>query len=160
VKLREIIDRIDQIAFRRKAIIDRLRALQSQINSHALKMIGYSDSPEVAHRKSELIAWGNSLARVRLRGVRSVVPMGFNMAWNHLYREPFEGAEDEVLRLDLSTIELEYRRPIAKTPGQVLAETTAFLRPFCEAIGQGQAVNAVVNGFGGQTARVPEAVEE
>ena len=113
MKLREIIDRIDEMAFRRKAIIDRLRALQSQINSHALKMIVYSDSPEVAHWQSELITSGNSLARMRLRGVRGVVPMGFTMAWNQLYREPFEGAEEEVLRLDLTTIELEYRRPIA-----------------------------------------------
>jgi hypothetical protein len=160
VKLWEIIHRIDEMAFRRKAVVDRLRALQSQINSDALKIIVYPDSPEVPHWRSELIAWGNGLARMRLRGFRSVLPMGFNLAWNHLYREPFEGAEDEVLRLDLSTIEQEYQRSITKPPAQVLAELTAFLRSFCEMIGQGQPVNSIVNGFGAQTTRVPEAVEE
>jgi hypothetical protein len=37
-------DRLDEGAFRRKAIIDRLRALQTPINSHVLKMIVWSDA--------------------------------------------------------------------------------------------------------------------
>ena len=44
MKLWESIHRIDEMAFRRKAIIDKLRALQPQINSHILKIIAYPDS--------------------------------------------------------------------------------------------------------------------
>ena len=67
---------------------------------------------------------------MQLRGLRGVSPMGFAMAWNGLYREPFEGAEDRVLQLKLGQIENEYQRPITKDRGQVMAELTAFLRPF------------------------------
>jgi hypothetical protein len=57
MKLWEIIYRIDEMAFRRKAIIDKLRGLQSPINSHALKIIAYPDSQDVPHWRRELIVW-------------------------------------------------------------------------------------------------------
>jgi hypothetical protein len=44
MKIWEIITRLAEMAFRRKAIVDKLRALQSPINSHALKIIVYPDS--------------------------------------------------------------------------------------------------------------------
>src|SRR5262249_20305910 len=94
MKLWEIIYRIDEMAFRRKAIVDRLRSLQTPINSHVLKLIAYPNSQDVSHWRRELIAWGNDLAAMQLRGLRGVTPMGFAMAWNGLYREPFEGAGD------------------------------------------------------------------
>ena len=82
------------------------------INAHALKIIVYPDAEEVPHWKRELIAWGNDLAAMQLRGFRGVTPMGFALAWNGLYREPFEGAEDRVLAFKLGQIEREYQRPI------------------------------------------------
>src|SRR6266852_1597039 len=133
MKIWEIVTRLDEMAFRRKAIIDKLRALQPQINSHALKIIAYPDSPDVPHWRSELTAWGNDLTAMQLRGFRGVTPMGFAMAWNGLYREPFEGAEDRVLLLKLGMIERECQRPITKDRNHIMAELTGFLRPFCEA---------------------------
>ena len=47
---------------------------------------------------------------MQLRGFRGVTPMGFALAWNGLYREPFEGAEDRVLEFKLGQIEREYQR--------------------------------------------------
>jgi hypothetical protein len=160
MKLWEIIYRIDEMAFRRKAIIDKLRALQTPINSHALKIIVYPDSEDVPHWRRELIAWGNDLAAMQLRGLRGVTPMGFAMAWNGLYREPFEGAEDRVLQLKLGQIENEYQHPINKDRGQIMAELTGFLRRFCDTIGQSQLVDPVVNSFRGEPARLPEAAAE
>jgi hypothetical protein len=90
MRLREIVyDRLDEMAFRRKAIIDKLRTLQTPINSHVLKMIVWPDAQEVRHWKSELIACGDDLAAMRLRRFRSVAPMGLTLAWEHLYEEPF-----------------------------------------------------------------------
>ena len=160
MKLWEVIYRIDEMAFRRKAIVDKLRALQTPINSHALKIIVYPDSQDVPHWRRELIAWGNDLAVMQLRSFRGVTPMGFAMAWNGLYREPFEGAEDRVLQLKLGQTEREYQRPITKDRRQVMAELTGFLHPFCEAIGHSQFVDQVVNAFQGQPVRLPEAVAE
>lgn len=145
MRLWEIVhDRLDEMAFRRKAVIDKLRALQTPINSHVLKMIVWPDAQEVRLWKSELIAWGDDLAAMRLRGFRGVVPMGFRLAWEHLYEEPFAGAESDVLRLKLGSIRRDYQRSITMTPTQIMAELTGFLRPFCEAIGQGLSVETVV----------------
>src|SRR4051812_33033164 len=155
----EIIDRIDEMAFKRRAIIDKLRALQTPINSHSLKIIVYPEADEVPHRKRELIAWGNDLAAMQLRGFRGVTPMGFALAWNGLYREPFEGAEDRVLQLKLGQIEREYQQPIAQDQGQIMAELTRFLRSYCEAIGQSRFVDSVVDSLG-QPVRLSESAAE
>ena len=154
-----LIDRIDEMAFKRRAIIDKLRALQSQINSHALKVIVYPDAQEVPRWKRELIALGNDLAAMQLRGFRGVTPMGFALAWNGFYREPFEGAEDRVLQLKLGQIEREYQRPIAQDRRQIMSELTAFLRSYCEAIGQSQFVDSCVNALG-EPVRLAETAAE
>jgi hypothetical protein len=159
MKIWEIVTRLDEMAFRRKAIVDKLRALQPQINAHALKIIAYPDSRDVPHWRAELIAWGNDLTAMQLRGFRGVTPMGFAMAWNGLYREPFEGAEDRVLQLKLGMIERECQHPITKDRDQIMAELTAFLRSFCDAIGRSQFVDPVVDAFG-QTSTLPEAAAE
>jgi hypothetical protein len=156
MKLWEVIYRIDEMAFRRRAIIDKLPALQTSINSHALKIIAYPDSQDVTHWRRDLAAWGNDLAAMQLRRFRGVTPMGFAMAWNGLYREPFEGAEDRVLQLKLCQIERECQRPVTKDRIQILAELTAFLRAFCQAIGESQFVDPVVNASKGPT-RAPAA---
>ncbi len=140
MRFTDIIDRIDEMAFKRRAIIDKLRALQTPINSHALKIIVYPDAEEVPHWKRELIAWGNDLAAMQLRGFRGVTPMGFALAWNGLYREPFEGAEDRVLELKLGQLEREHQRPIAGDRRQIMTELTRFLRSYCDAIGQSRFV--------------------
>jgi hypothetical protein len=57
---------------------------------------------------------------MQLRGLRGVSPMGFAMAWNGL----------------------------SENQRQILAELTAFLRSFCEAIGRSQFVDKVVNSLG------------
>lgn len=159
MKIWEIVARLDEMALRRKAIVDKLRALQPQINAHALKIIAYPDSPDVPDWRSELIAWGNDLTAMQLRGFRGVTPMGFAMAWNGLYREPFEGAEDRVLQLKLGMVEREYQLPITKDRSRIMAELIDFLRSFCEAIGRSQFVDPVVNAFG-QSTTLPEAVAE
>ena len=159
MKIWEIIYRLDEMAFKRKAIVDKLRALQPQINSHALKIIIYPDSQEVPHWRRELAAWGNDLTEMQLRGFRGVNPMGFVLAWKGLYQEPFEGAEDRVLGLKLGQIERQYQRPITKEHRQIMTELTVFLRSFCRAIGQSQFVDPVVNAFQGQPVRLPEAAE-
>ena len=144
MKIWEVVTRLDEMAFRRKAIIDKLRALQPQVNAHALKIIAYPDSPEVSHWRRVLTAWGNDLATMQLCGLRGVAPMGFAMARNGLYREPFEGAEERVLELKLGIIEREYQRPITKDHGVIMAELKRFLRSFCEAIGRSEFVDAIV----------------
>lgn len=159
MKIRDVVTRLDEMAFRRKAIVDKLRPLQPQITTHALKIIAYPDSAEVAHWKRELIAWGNDLTVMQLRGFRGVTPMGFAMAWQGLYREPFEGAEDRVLQLKLGMIEREYQRPIVKGRNQVMAELTDFLRSYCAAIGRSQFVDQAVAALG-QTAHLPKAAAE
>ena len=159
MKLMEIIDRIDEMAFKRRAIIEKLRALQTPINSHALKIIVYPDAEQAPHRKRELIAWGNDLAAMQLRGFRGVTPMGFALAWNGLYREPFEGAEDRVLELKLGQIEHEYERPITRDHRQITAELAAFLRSYCEATSQSRFVDAIVNSLG-QPVRLAETAAE
>jgi hypothetical protein len=160
MRLWEIVSRIDEMAFRRKAIVDKLRALQTPINSHALKVIAYPASDDVSHWKRELIAWGNDLAAMQLRGFRGITPMGFALSWNALYREPFEGAEDRVLQLKLGQIEREYERPITKDRQQVMAELVGFLRRYCEAIGDSQFVEPVVSAFEGEPVRLDEAAAE
>ena len=155
MKVWEIFTRLDEMAFRRKAIIDKLRALQPQINAHALKLIAYPDSRDAAHWRSELIVRGNDLTAMQLRRLRGVTPMGFAMAWNGLYREPLEGAEDRVLQLKLGMIEREYQRRIVKERNQIMIELRSFLRSFCDAIGRSQFVDPVVNAFG-QAATLPE----
>jgi hypothetical protein len=159
MKIWEIVTRFDEMAFRRKAITDKLRALQPQINAHALKIIAYPKSPDVPHWRSELIAWGNDLTTMQLRGFHGVTPMGFAMAWNGLYREPFEGAEDKVLRLKLGMIEREYRQPITKDRHRIMIELKAFLRSFSEAIGKSEFVDPVVDALGYATA-LPEAAAQ
>ena len=159
MKVWEIVARLDEMAFRRKAIIGKLRALQPQINAHALKLIAYPDHRDAVHWRSELIAWGNDLTTMQLRRLRGVTPMGFAMAWNGLYREPLEGAEDRVLQLKLGMIEREYQRPIIKDRKEIMIELRSFLRSFCEAIGRSQFVDPVVNAFG-QAATLPEAAAE
>lgn len=159
MRLWEIVHRIDEMAFRRKAIIDKLRALQTPINSHALKVIAYPDSPDVPHWRRELIAWGNDLAAMQLRGLRGVTPMGFALAWNGLYREPFEGAEERVFELKLGQIEREYQRPITKDHRLIREELTGFLRSFCGAIGRSEFVDSAVNSLG-QPPRLAETAAE
>jgi hypothetical protein len=160
MKIWEIVTRLDEMASRRKAIVDKLRMLQTPINSHALKIIVYPDSPDISHWRRELAAWGNDLTAMQLRGFRGITPMGFALAWNGLHREPFEGAEDRVLQLKLGQIEREYQRPISKDSGQIMAELTAFLRQFRDAIGRSEFVDPVVNAFQGQPVRMPEAAAE
>jgi hypothetical protein len=159
MKIWETVTRLDEMAFRRRAIIDKLRALQPQINAHALKIIAYPDSPEVDHWRRELSAWGNDLTTMQLRGLRGVTSMGFALAWNGLYREPFEGAEEKVLELKLGIIEREYQRRIAKDRGQMIAELKGFLRPFCEAVGRSEFVDSIVQSLG-RPLRVPDAAAE
>jgi hypothetical protein len=150
----ELFARLDAMAFKRKVIVDKLRALQPQINAHALKIIVYPEAPQVPHWKQELSAWGNDLTEMQLRGVRGVSGMGFALAWKHLYREPFEGGKDTVLRLKLERIARQYARPISKQPPQVMAELVAFLRPFCAAIGRNELVDPVVERLGQPSGRV------
>jgi hypothetical protein len=159
MKLWEIVYRIDEMAFRRRAAIDKLRALQTPINSRALKLIIYPDSQEAEHWRRELTAWGADLAAMQLSGLRGVTPMGSAMAWNGLYREPFEGAEERVLQLKLGQIERKYQRPITKGHREIMSELTAFLRWFCEAIGRSEFVDPIVASLG-QPVRLPEAVAE
>jgi hypothetical protein len=159
MKIWEVVTRLDEMAFRRRAITDKLRALQPQINGHALKIIAYPDNPEVAHWRRELSAWGDDLATMQLRGLRGVTPMGFALAWNGLYREPFEGAEGRVLELKLGLIEREYQRPITKDHNQILTELKGFLRLFCEAIGRSEFVDPVVQSLA-QAVRLPDAAAE
>lgn len=148
MKVLEVLRRLDEMAFSREAIVGKLRALQPQIISHALKIIVYPDSQEVSHWRDELIAWGNDLTAMQWRRMRRVTPMGFKMAWNGLYREPFEGAEERVLRIKLGTIERQYKRQITQDHDQIMTELTNFLRPYCKAIGDSEFVDSVVNGFG------------
>jgi hypothetical protein len=57
---------------------------------------------------------GNDLTAMQLRGFSGVTPIGFALAWNGLYREPFAGAEDRVLQLKLGQIERECERSICQ----------------------------------------------
>jgi hypothetical protein len=154
----EIIYRIDERTFRWRAIVDKLRSLQTPINSQALKIIVYPDSEIVPHWKRELIAWGNDLAAMQLRGFRGVTPMGFAMAWNGLYREPFEGAEDRVLQLKPGQIERDDQCPVTKDRRQIMDELTDFQRRFCGAVGEREFVDSVVETFQNQPVHRPEAV--
>ena len=62
---------------------------------------------------------------MQLRGFRGVT-MGFALAWNGLYREPFEGAEDRVLEFKLGQIEREYQRPITADRRWIMTRLTGF----------------------------------
>src|SRR5262249_13653101 len=105
------------------------------------------DAQEVPHWKRELTVWGNDLAASWLRG-RPSRPMGFDLAWRHLYLEPFEGAEDQALQLRLDHVEAEYHRPITKPPAEIMSEYVAFSRLFCAAIGRGQLTGDIVDVLG------------
>jgi hypothetical protein len=148
MKMWKIGARLDEMAFRRKAVIDKLHALQGPIIDHAVKIIVYPDAPEVPHWKRELAAWGNDLAAMFPRTIRGPRPIGFDLAWHGLYQEPLEGHEDASLRFQLDRIEHEYQRPIGKDRAQIIAELTGFLRSLSLAIGQGQFVYSVVNSIG------------
>ena len=157
MKIWEVVTRLEEMAFRRKAIVDKLRALQGPIIDHALKIIVYPDAADVQHWKRELAAWGNDLAGMFLRTLRGPRPMGFDMAWHGLYQEPFEGHEAASLQFQLERLQHEYQRPIIKNPPQIMAELTAFLRSLSQAIGQGRVVYPVVENFGQPSAGLPEA---
>jgi hypothetical protein len=64
------------------------------------------------------------------------------------------------LQLKLGQIENEYQNRITKDRRQIITELTAFLRRFCEVIGQSQLVDPVVNSFQGEPIRLPETVTE
>jgi hypothetical protein len=148
MKVWEIITRLDDMAFRRKAIVDKLHALQGLIIGQALKIIVYPDADDLPHWKRELAARGNDLAGMFLRTIRGPRPMGFDMAWHGLYREPFAGHEDASLRFQLDRLAHEYQRPFSKDPAQVMAELTTFLRSLSQAIGRGQLVYPIVDNLG------------
>jgi hypothetical protein len=152
--------RLFEMAFERKRVIERLTNYQDQINLHALKIIVWPNAEEVAHWKRELMAWGNDLAGMWLRG-RPSHPMGFDLAWKHLYLEPFEHVESRALAFRLERIQREYQDAITKQPDQVMAEYKAFIRSFCRAIGQGQFADAAVNALGQPpSTSLPEAAEK
>src|SRR3954453_12979120 len=159
MSLLSLIDRIDEMAFKRRAIVDKLRALQAPINSHALKIIVYPDGEQVPHWRRELIAWGNDLAAMQLRGFRGVTPMGFALAWNGLYREPFEGAEERVLAFQLGRIEHENQRSITADRRWIMTRLTGFLSSYCEAIGRSEFFDPIVNALG-QPVHFPEEAAE
>ena len=154
MKIREIIidwliyTRLFEIAFERKHVIDQLSNSQYQININALKIIVWPNAQEVPDWKRELRAKGNALAGMWLLRGRRSPPMGFDLAWKHLYLEPFEYVEDQALTSRLQFIQREHQRPITKQPVQIMAEYMAFIRPFCQAIGQGQFVDSVVDALG------------
>jgi hypothetical protein len=75
MKLWQLIYRIDEMAFRRKAIVDKLRAPQAPINSHALKII--------AALETRAYRVGKDLATMQLRGFRGATPMGFALDWGY-----------------------------------------------------------------------------
>jgi len=164
MKIWEIITRLEEMAFRRKAIVDKLHALQGPIIAHALKIIVYPDAQDVPHWKRELAAWGNDLAGMFLRTLRGPRPMGFDMAWHGLYQEPFEGHEAASLQFQIERLEHEYQRPITENPTHIMAELTAFLRALAQAIGRGRVVYSVVDNFGqpntGSQATLPEAAAQ
>lgn len=142
-----LVEPLFEMAFQRRAIIERLRAYQDQINLHAIKIIVWPDAPEVTHWRRELAAWGNRLAAMDLRTNKRIRPMGFDLAWTHLYREPFELSQ-RALPFRLQVIGNDYPWPITKSPDQIMHELTTFLRAFCQAIGNGEPVNAMVNTLG------------
>jgi len=142
MKIMDIVDSVIEsplfeMAFQRKVITNRLRGFQFQVNDHALKIIVWPAAQEVPHWKRELIAWGDDLALSWLRG-RLSRPMGFDLAWKHLYLEPFEGAADHALQMRLQHIQAEYHHLITSPPAEIMAEYMKFIRQFCEAIGRGQ----------------------
>jgi hypothetical protein len=157
MKIMDIVDAVIEsplfeMAFQRKVIIARLRDLQFQINDHALKIIAWPDAQEVPHWKRELTAWGNQLARMALRVGKGLRPMGFDLPWKHLYQEPFEPQVDNAVAFSLRAISEEYQRPITKPLPEIVGEYTAFIRPFCQAIGSQQTVGEIVNALSGKTA--------
>lgn len=164
MKIWEIVTRLEEMAFRRKAIVDKLHGLQGPIIDHALKIIVYPDAQDVPHWKRELAAWGNDLAGMFLRTLRGPRPMGFEMAWHGLYQEPFEGHEMASLKFQIERLQHEYQRPITKNPAQIMTELTAFLRSLSQAIGQGRVVYSAVENFGqpsdGPQEGLPEAAAE
>jgi hypothetical protein len=88
-------------------------------------------------------------------------PMGFKMAWHHLYEEPFGRVEERVLRLHLGQIEHDYQSPIAKEPARIMAELTAFVRSLCQQIDTGQLVHPIVDSWNPEPVptRQPHAAE-
>jgi hypothetical protein len=141
-----------EMAFQRKVIIARLRDLQFQINDHVLKIIAWPDAPDVPHWKRELTAWGNQLGRMTLRVGKGLRPMGFDLPWKHLYEEPFQPRVDAAVAFSLRAISEEYQRAITKPLPEIVAEYTAFIRSFCQAIGSQQTVGDIVKALGGKTA--------
>ncbi len=83
------------------------------------------------------MAWGNDLAGMWLRG-RPAHPMGFDLAWKHLYLEPFEQVEDKALAFRLQRIQQEYDYQITKPSEQIMSKYVAFMRSFCHSIGEGR----------------------
>jgi hypothetical protein len=160
MKIREIVldtlikTRLFEMAFERKAIIDKLRAFQPQINRHAFKIIIWPDAQEATHWKHELTVWGNDLAALTMRTGRGLRPMGFDLAWKHLYLEPFEGSESQSATFLVRALEQEYQRLVTKPLSQIMAEYMAFIRPFCQAIGSQQTVGEIVQALG-QSAPAP-----
>jgi hypothetical protein len=149
-----------EMAFQRKVIINRLRDLQFQINRHAMKIIVWPGAQEVPHWKRVLTAWGNDLTAMTLRTGRGARPMGFDLPWKHLYQEPFDPSPNPQMSLLARVVSEEYQRAVDKPLPEIVAEMTAFLRAFCQAVGTQQTVGEIVNALGGQpapTARLPES---
>ncbi len=138
-----------EMAFARRAIIERLRSYQSQINRHALKIIAWPDSRDVPHWRHELTVWGNDFAGMTLRSGKRLRPIGFDLPWKHLYLEPFEDAEEWTLAFLLARLQQEgYSQPVTKPLRQIMIEYMIFIRSFCQAIGSQQAVGNIVNALG------------
>src|SRR5690242_13219773 len=98
--------------YTRRAVIARLRLQQPQITRLVLQLLVWPDAYEHAHWKHDLVVRGNNLAAMSLRTFRGGRPLGFNLVWRYLYREPFQGVEQRVLSFLLRALSQEYERPI------------------------------------------------
>jgi hypothetical protein len=144
---------LTEMAFTRKRIIRSLESYDTRIFEHATKIILMPTSQDVGHWKRELLAWAGYLASLRLRveqGKGQPSPMGYDLAYEYLYRGPFEGNELGMTAHFIRMVSVAHRIRPQVAVEDVHRQLQAFLVQLSHDIGEGDEakVEATINALG------------
>jgi len=131
------------MAFPRKDVIDAIRNHLPRIAEHAVKIILFPHSRDVAHWKAELAAWSGYLSKLRLKSNNK--PMGYAVAYKYLYDGPFGGNEIGMTGHFMTVAALSQKMTLRADPAEVHADLKEFLIALAKAVGNGKDVMPVIN---------------
>lgn len=135
---------LTEMAFSRKRIIRALESYDTRIFEHSMKIILMPDSQDNNHWRNELLAWCEYLAELRLK-IKNNPPMGFDLAYEYLYRGPFEGNEIGMTKHFVRVIQTSYKLTNDVDLTMIHQRLKVFLTQLSHDIGAGTDVTETIN---------------